>query len=83
MLSTAPIPNFHAMPGDTLVRLPEVETVSGLRRSHLYKLISENEFPRPIKIGTASRWSLREVQRWIADKLSKRDAVRTADTCDA
>ena len=75
MLSTAPIPDFHALPGDTLIRLPEVETVSGLRRSHIYKLISEDEFPRPVKIGSASRWSLREVQRWIADKLDERSAA--------
>ncbi len=76
MLPTAPMLDFHALPGDTLVRLPEVETVAGLRRSHIYKLIGENDFPRPIKIGSASRWSLREVQQWIADKLSERDAAR-------
>ena len=76
MLSTTPAPDFNTLPRDTLIRLSEVETVSGLRRSHIYKLIGENEFPRPTKIGAASRWSLREVQDWIADKLSQRDAVR-------
>jgi predicted DNA-binding transcriptional regulator AlpA len=76
MQSTAPTPHFSPPLGDTLIRLSEVEIISGLRRSHLYKLMGESEFPRPTKIGTASRWSLREVQGWIADKLSQRDAVR-------
>ena len=71
MLSTSPAPVFNPLQGDTLIRLSEVETVSGLKRSHIYKLIGENEFPRPTKIGAASRWSLREVHEWIADKLAE------------
>jgi prophage regulatory protein len=68
---------------DELLRLQQVETISGLKRSQLYALIGKGEFPKPAKLGAASRWSLREIQDWIADKLSKRDAARIADTCDA
>ena len=74
ILSTAPA---EPQPfRDALIRLSDVETVAGLRRSHVYKLIADGEFPRPIKIGTASRWSVQEIQAWVAGKLAERDAVR-------
>ena len=59
---------------DQLIRLQQVETLSGLRRSQIYALTARGEFPTPTKLGAASRWSLREVERWITDKLAQRDA---------
>ena len=39
------------MEPETLLRLPEVERRTGLRRAHLYKLARAGTFPRPLKIG--------------------------------
>jgi prophage regulatory protein len=36
---------------DRILRRPEVEARTGLSRSTLYFMISEGEFPRPVKIG--------------------------------
>ena len=59
---------------DQLIRLQQVETLSGLKRSQIYALIAKGEFPTPTKLGAASRWSLREVERWVTDKLAERNA---------
>jgi predicted DNA-binding transcriptional regulator AlpA len=40
---------------------------SGLRRSAIYKYISEGRFPAPVKIGIRGvRWELSEVLAWQA-----------------
>ena len=47
---------------ETLLRLRDVETRTGLRRSHLYALAARGEFPKPLKLGDrASAWIEREV----------------------
>jgi hypothetical protein len=38
-----------------------------------YRLIKEQGFPEPIKIGAASRWIDREVEAWIAARPRLRD----------
>lgn len=49
-----------------LISLKEVSSLVGLKKSALYRRISENTFPSPIKLGgKASRWSLVEIQAWI------------------
>ena len=53
------------MTEDKLLRLRNVEEITGLQHSALYKLIAAGRFPLPIKIGRASRWKASEIQRWI------------------
>jgi predicted DNA-binding transcriptional regulator AlpA len=45
----------HPLP-DQLIRLQQVETLSGLKRSQIYALTARGEFPTPTKLGAASRW---------------------------
>jgi prophage regulatory protein len=48
-----------------LLRLAEVSTMVGLRRSAIYQYISEGSFPAPIKIGIRGvRWKLADVVAW-------------------
>ena len=63
---------------DELIRLPQVESISGLKRSQIYALIGRGEFPKPAKLGTASRWSRLETERWVSDKLAERNELRAA-----
>jgi prophage regulatory protein len=53
---------------DRLLALREVLALTNLTKSPLYRLIKQGEFPRPIIIGTASRWSELEIQSWIEEK---------------
>ena len=51
---------------ESLLRLPEVEAVVGLKKSKLYTLIQEGRFPQPVKLGTRSvRWKASSVYAWI------------------
>lgn len=65
--------------GDRLLRLEDVQTRVGLRRSAIYKLIQEGRFPRPYKpTSYASRWSEREIYEWIEEqKCSDPKGMRT------
>lgn len=66
---------------ERLLPLPEVESRSGFKSSFIYQLIKEGKFPKPVKIGAASRWRESEVQQWIHDQIEgggsgKRSEVR-------
>ena len=42
---------------ERLLRRPEVERVTGLARSSIYRLMQSGDFPRPVKVGPAAvRW---------------------------
>lgn len=51
--------------GDRFIRFPEVEDLVGFKRTHIYQMIRDGNFPRPLKIGGASRWSLNVIQEWM------------------
>ncbi len=58
----------HSAAADTdrLVMLKVVESMVGLKRTRIYKLIRESDFPAPYKPGgTGSRWSEAEVLAWV------------------
>jgi predicted DNA-binding transcriptional regulator AlpA len=37
-------------------------------RSHIYDLIATQNFPRPTKVGGASRWAESRVLAWIKER---------------
>ena len=48
------------------IRLPEVERVTGLRRSAIYKRIAAGEFPQPLRLSSrCSVWCENEIRTWI------------------
>lgn len=55
-----------------LIRLPEVMSRVGLKKTAIYNLMSEEEFPRPVKMGAASAWIEEEITQWIAERASAR-----------
>lgn len=61
------------MNNDTLLRLPEVETRVGLKQAMIYRLIGENRFPAPVKLGNKSRWSSHEISDWIEARKRERN----------
>lgn len=56
---------------DRFVRLSDVETAIGLKRSQIYRMAGDGTFPRPIKLGKASRWSLRAVKAWMDQQVTE------------
>ncbi len=48
-----------------LLRLPEVERLTGLRKSAIYYLMAANLFPRPVRLGMrAVAWRQSELHAW-------------------
>ena len=58
-----------------LIRLPEVLDRVGLKKTAVYKLMAEESFPRPTKLGAASAWVEDEVESWIRAQMSARPAM--------
>ena len=61
------------MAGDTkpdrLLTRAEVEQITGLKRSAIYRLMEIGAFPRPYRVGSrAVRWSQREVLAWVGSR---------------
>ena len=53
-----------------LLRLPMVMRITGLARSTIYKLISQNQFPVPIKLSKrAVAWLQSEVEGWVSSRV--------------
>lgn len=54
---------------ETLLRRADVEQRTGFSRSTIYRLMSDGEFPRPLRIGRqAVRWRASDIDTWIASK---------------
>jgi prophage regulatory protein len=51
---------------DRLLPLSKVEEMVGYGKTWIYEEIRAGRFPKPLKFGSSSRWSLLQVQAWIA-----------------
>ncbi|WP_299351569.1 AlpA family phage regulatory protein [uncultured Shimia sp.] len=50
-------------------RRPEVESLTGLSTSSIYRLMDEGCFPRPIKIGrSAVAWPESVLAKWLQER---------------
>ena len=48
------------------MRRQEVEKITGLGRSSIYRLMQKGDFPRPVRVGPAAvRWRESEVKAWV------------------
>jgi prophage regulatory protein len=56
---------------DPILRMPEVERTTGLKKSTIYLLIKQSQFPSPISLGgRASGWLLSEINQWKAERIA-------------
>ena len=54
---------------DRLLRRREVERITGMSRSSIYRLMQEGEFPRPVRVGPAAvRWKSSDITAWIESR---------------
>ena len=62
------------MNNNILIKLPAVKELTTFSSATIYRLISEGEFPKQIKLAErSSAWSLEEVYNWIDQKKDERD----------
>ena len=63
-------------PTKKFIRLPEVISRTGYRRTSIYDKITEGTFPAPIKLGPhAVAWVAEEIEKWMDARVAERDAV--------
>ena len=56
----------------TLIRLPEVQRRTGYSKAWLYRLMSQQRFPSPVKIGTrAIAFVESEIDEWINQRIAE------------
>lgn len=53
-----------------LIRLPEVMSRVGLKKTAIYDRIQCKAFPAPVKLGGASTWPEHEITSWIQQQIS-------------
>ena len=64
---------------DRLLRLPEVEAVSGLKKSTIYLLMRRGEFPRCVQItARCVAWPESRVLKFVQDRIAQADAAGVA-----
>ena len=56
-----------------LIAIPEVSTITSLRKTALYELIKLGEL-RPVKIGRKTLFAESEIHAWVNARLSGRGA---------
>ncbi len=66
--------NSHAInlnADDPILRISDVEHSVGLKKSTIYAMIKEGNFPPPISLGRrASGWILSEIYQWKRDRIA-------------
>lgn len=55
---------------DKMVDMVFITEFTGLSDKWFYKLIKDDKFPKPIKLGRSSRWLKSEVEAWLEDKIA-------------
>ena len=65
---------------DRLLRRREVEQITGMGRSSIYRLMQAKEFPRPVRVGPAAvRWRASDITGWVESRPIATSAVGRPD----
>jgi prophage regulatory protein len=55
----------------TLMRIPQILKVMPVSKSKFWLMVQKGEFPKPIKIGRSSFWTVEQVQSFIQEKAER------------
>ncbi len=57
-----------------LIRVKEVQYLTGLSRATIYKFMAKRQFPQAVQLGArAIGWEMEEVESWILSRIALRD----------
>lgn len=71
MTNTPTVPAPGAAPL-RMERMRDLEARVGLRKSQIFALIRDGEFPQPVKLGRASAFVSAEVDAWLVERMAQR-----------
>lgn len=63
--------NNTSLLNDKMVDMKFITEFTGLTDKWFYKLISEGQFPKPVKLGRSSRWLQSEVEYWVQERIEQ------------
>lgn len=66
--------NVHVSP--CLIRIKQVQQITGLSKSYIYQLCKQNLFPKSVPLidgGTAVAWVKSEINDFINSRIKARD----------
>ena len=67
--------------GDRLLRRRQVEEITGMTRSSIYRLMDSGDFPRPVRVGPAAvRWKESEITCWLESRAHSEESVPARPT---
>lgn len=59
-----------------ILRLPEVEALTGRKRASIYEDMAAGRLPRNVRIGPrAVGWLRADIERWLQERVAERDAA--------
>ena len=62
-----------------MIKLKEVQKLTGLSRSSIYAYIDKGLFPAQVKLGERCvAWVDNEVEEWVLSKVLARDAANSS-----
>lgn len=62
---------------DKLLRLPDVEAVTGCKKSTIYNLVRTGRFPAPVRISArCTAWPESAVLNWVQDCVAASGGAR-------
>lgn len=56
------------IPPITLMRIPQILKMMPVSKSKFWLMVQKGEFPKPIKIGRSSFWTIEQVQTFIGER---------------
>ena len=69
---------------DRLLRLPEVEAATGLKKSTIYLLMKRREFVPCVQVtARCVAWPESRVLQWVQDRIAAADHQGAADLAEA
>lgn len=82
--TTHPAPALHlahsttpVIPRDRLLRLPDVESMTGLKKSSIYSMSKAGSFPKQIQITRRmAAWPESSVLTWIQNRINQAAQVQ-------
>ncbi len=79
-----PAPDVDHNESESLLRLPEVQRMTGLARSTIYKHVALHQFPAPVSLfGRAVAWRSAEVESWTRNRPIARTSPKYLNISDA
>lgn len=59
------------VPRDRLVRLPEAEVITGVKKSTIYDLMRTGKFPRSVRLNARMvAWPETALLQWVQDRIA-------------